>query len=134
MKSIFKAAMMTAVAVAAFGADPMARLQVTFPFTVGKTTMPAGEYRISMGPTGRNALRIESFGEGPSAFLALPVQDLTTVSETKRQVEFVCESQICTISRVVNLHGGYTYSAAKRTGAQAKIVAVKLTTGKTRGE
>lgn len=129
MKNILKAAMMTTMAMAAFGADPMAALNVPFSFTVGNKTMPAGRYRISVNASGPNAMRIENLGKGPSAFMALPVRDLTAPDETRRRVEFACEAESCSISRVFNLHGGYVYSTLKKAGSTGKHVALQMTTG-----
>jgi hypothetical protein len=134
MKTILKAVMMTSLAVAGFGAQPMAKLKVGFPFVVGKTKMPAGEYRISIPSNGVRTLKIESMGTGPAAFLAVPVQDLTRDDQAGRKVEFVCEGQECKISRIFNLDSGYLFSTGQKVKATSERMIVKLNSGSTKTE
>lgn len=134
MKTILKAVMMTSLAVAGFGAEPMARLKVGFPFIVGKTKMPAGEYRISSAPNGVRTLKIESVDAGPAAFLAVPVQDLIPENQAGRKVEFVCEAQECKISRIFNLDWGYLFSTGQKVKATGERMIVKINSGSTKTE
>ncbi|GEM_PF-1204838 len=134
MKTILRAVMMTSLAIAGFGAGPMAKLQVSFPFVVGKTKMPAGEYWISTAPNGNRTIRIESVGKGPSAFLAMPLQDLIPENQNMRRVEFVCEAQQCNITRIFNLDNGYSFSTGKKAKPNGQSIAVQMTTGNTKAE
>ncbi len=134
MKTILKAVMMTSLAVAGFGAEPMAKLKVGFPFAVGSTKMPAGEYRISIAPNGGRTLKIESMANGQSAFLAMPLQDLIPDSQTGKKVEFECQAQECKITRIFNLDRGYLFSTGKKAKAAGERMIVQLTTGNTKTE
>ncbi len=134
MKTILKAVMMTSLAAAGFGAEPMAKLKVGFPFVVGTTKMPAGEYRISSAPNGVRTLKIESMANGPSAFFAMPVQDLIPESQTGRKVEFECQAQQCKITRIFNLDRGYLSSTGKKSKATGERMIVQITSGNTKTE
>jgi hypothetical protein len=128
MRTIFLTALM---AVAGFAMDSSARFNVKFPFTVGNTKFPAGQYMISMGVQGPQAMRIMSTGTGPSAFLAMGVVNTVKQSETKGQVVFACVDSGCTLEQVVNLQNGLSFSSLKKSSAGARLIAVKMGNGKT---
>jgi hypothetical protein len=134
MKPILKTLMLTTMAVAGFAAEPMAKLKVGFPFVVGKTKMPAGEYRISTAPNGGRTLKIESMDMGPAAFLAMPVQDLIPENQPGRKVEFVCEAQECKIARIFNLDRGYLFSTGHKIKATGERVIVQIKSANTKSE
>ena len=131
MKTIFLAAMMAA---SGFAMDSSARFNVDFPFTVGKTKFPAGQYIISIGIQGQQAMRIMSSDLGPSAFLAMGVANTAKKNEVKGGIEFACGNAGCTIERVLNLQNGLVFSSLKKTTPGAKLLTVQLTKGKTPAE
>ncbi|MCX6614151.1 MAG: hypothetical protein NTW74_25325 [Acidobacteria bacterium] len=128
MKTIFLSAMM---AMAGFAMDSSARFNVNFPFKVGNTKFPAGQYMISIGIQGPQVMRIVSNGPGPSAFLPMGVVNTVMQSEAKGELVFACVDSGCTIDRVVNLRNGFAFSSLKKSSSAATLITVKMGNGKT---
>jgi len=126
MKAIFKTMMLTAVAVAAFGADRHLKFQVEFPFTIGDKVLPAGQYKISQRHTGVQGLYIENIAERTAAFVALSGRDSVKLNEPAR-IEFACSGGECKIDSVSNLSHGTKFTSWKKKAAGTKLVAVVMT-------
>jgi len=134
MKHMMKAMVLAVTVMAGYGQEHYARFRVDFPFQVGKTLMPAGEYRIQAESAGRHWLRITSVNNGPAAVLSLPVHDTARASDDKRQVEFRCEGDLCMVARVVNLQAGYISSLPKSKSSNSRLVTALLTKRSTKTE
>ena len=133
MKTIFKTLMVSALAVAAFGAENRLNFQVEFPFTVGNRVMPAGQYTIRETPASTQGLLIENVQARRSALVALPSRSTASFS-AKPKIEFACGDGGCAIASVTNLAGGLRYSSWKNQGVSTRIVAVQMTAKPAAGE
>jgi len=125
MNTILKTFIMTTMAVAAFGADAKMGFQVEFPFHVGKTVMPAGQYTIERTETVAPVLVLRNANGGKSVLVQFANHSPAEVRQSKHTVEFGCGSSGCSITKVSNLTGGMVYRAFVKKD-QTQLVAVQM--------
>ena len=127
MKLILKTLAISTLAIAAFGADNKLNFHVQFPFNVGKTEMPAGEYSIMETASQLRYLQIMNVAARNSVFLMLQPTSFPKITAEKASIEFRCGEAGCEIANVKNLRNGYVFHAgsAKKPILRTIVVALR---------
>ena len=132
MQLILKTLAISTLAMAAFGADNKLTFRVDFPFSVGKTEMPAGDYLIMDGEAQRLSFQIVNVEAKKSVFVTLPNFTQRDAADGKRSIEFRCGDGGCEISNVKNLRSGYVFHSwtAKKPNMRTIAIALKVAENK----
>ncbi len=126
MKKMIQFTMMSALAVAAFGAD-----RYTFtaqrPFEVTNKTLPAGRYQVEKVSGSIPVLKVENQVTGESALFRMPVaNNLGKSGEAK--VEFRCSGERCRLAALTNLQPGVEIRTAPEKKKAVQIAQNQVTT------
>lgn len=106
--------------------------KVSFPFQVGKVTMPAGEYQVSSLALSGTSFGIRNVQTGRAVMVALPTRTTQQLSKAPL-IEFRCAEKVCEVQSVSHLRDGVRNEAWKKDG-KFQIVAVALTPETVKGE